>query len=342
MCNIRKQTIIIICICLLFHSFGLEQKFGYSSVNAIDQDSQPANFEKLDDRLPYDPDFKNKPDDALYPEFDNHLGFSKSPRIVIPSGFDDFIPNESDDDRYSYAPGGFYLPSSKKSKINYFIEEVKEDVPTPAPKSEPPAKEPVKGMKVLTGTDIPETQIIERPSIMSYLKKLFLNPKMLLAFAMIPLAFAAEVFLPHLGKIFSRNMLPVVTSTIASGFARSFDGATVSGIDQVLDAINEYAARNMEDPRCFQRLFCQVARSNFESRSGDSWSIQKEIRKLAKTVDDRLWDALGLRHLFSSLESGNCDSLVCTGTVAYAQNSSLFEMLRLLGAKLFNQTKVVY
>ncbi|GBN70341.1 hypothetical protein AVEN_20852-1 [Araneus ventricosus] len=340
MYNIRKQAIILICICLLFHSFGLEHRFGYFSENAIDQQSQGVNFERLDDRLPYDPDFQNKADDTPYPEFDNHLQSSKSSRIEVPSGFDDFIPDESDDDRYSYAPGGFYLPSSKKSKLNYFIEEVKDDVPDSTQKNEP-TKESVKGMKVLTGADIPQTQVTERPSFMSYLRKLFLNPKMLMAFAMIPLAFAAEVFIPHLGKIFSRNMLPVVTSTIASGLARSFDGTAVSGVDEVLDAINEYGARSMEDPRCFQRFFCQIARSNFESRSGDSWSVQKVIRKLAKTVDDRLWDSLGLKHLFSSLESGNCDSLVCTGTVAYAQNVSLFEKLRLLSAKLFNQTKVI-
>lgn len=337
----RKQAILLICIGLLFHSFGFEQRNGYSSLNTIDQDRQSVEFKNLDDRLPYDSDFEPKSDDALYPEFDNHLDSNKSPRIVIPSGFEDFVPDEIDDDRYSYAPGGFYLPSSKKAKFNYFVEEVKDEMPATTPKPNDSTKESVKGMKVLTGTDNPQNQIIERPSFTTYLKKLFLNPKTLLAFAMIPLAFAAEVFIPYLGKIFSRNLLPVVTSTIASGFARSFDGTTVSKVDHVLDAINEYGARSLEDPRCFQRFFCQVARSNFKSRFGDSWSIPKVIRKLSKAVDERLWDALGIKHLFSSLEHGNCDSLVCTGTVAYAQNVPLFEKLRLLSVKLFNQTKVI-
>ncbi|GIX97180.1 hypothetical protein CEXT_332871, partial [Caerostris extrusa] len=50
----------------------------------------------------------------------------KGPRYDVPSNFDEFVPDESDDDQYSYAPGGFYLPSSKKTKMNYFVEEVDE------------------------------------------------------------------------------------------------------------------------------------------------------------------------------------------------------------------------
>ncbi|KAG8198651.1 hypothetical protein JTE90_015483 [Oedothorax gibbosus] len=204
-----------------------------------------------------------------------------------------------------------------------------------------------KGMKVLTGSGNIETEVIERPvSSLSIFQKIFANPIVLMAALIIPLGLLAVLVLPYFNNInvlgdIGNNVLPAVTSTISSGFARSLDGKSSLQVEQFLDTINEYGARGLEDPKCFQRFFCDAAMSHIERRSGGSWSIQKVLQKLSKAVDERVWDSMGIKFLFSSLVNGNCEKLVCTGTSAYKQDLPIMDKLRLLSARLFNYTEVV-
>ncbi|GIX97182.1 uncharacterized protein CEXT_332881 [Caerostris extrusa] len=139
-----------------------------------------------------------------------------------------------------------------------------------------------KGTKVLTGLETEtETAVIQKPTFWSYVRKAFFNPMFILSIVIVPLTFIAESILPSLLDMLGSNMLPVITSTIASGFARSFD---INAVEQVLDFVNEYGARAVEDPRCFQRFLCQASRSSLESRSGDSWSIQKLFESFLKLL----------------------------------------------------------
>ncbi|GIX80500.1 uncharacterized protein CDAR_530641 [Caerostris darwini] len=329
-----NQLIVLFCIGIIIPAFGIKQN--------ADITGRAGYFDNLNNRLPYDPGYQNKLNEVsgLYSEFNKGSSTKKGPRYDVPSNFDEFVPDESDDDQYSYAPGGFYLPSSKKTKMNYFIEEVDDRRNSNLTTKDVPLKETAtKGTKVLTGLETEtETAIIHKPTLWSYVRKVILNPIFILSIVIVPLTFLAETILPSLLDMLGNNMLPVITSTIASGFARSLD---INAVEKVLDFVNEYGARAVEDPRCFQRFLCQASRSSLESRSGDPWSIQKVIRKLSKTVDDRLWDALGLKQLFQSVQSDSCDLLACAGISAYKQDMSLIEKLRLLSAKLFKQTEVV-
>lgn len=248
---------------------------------------------------------------------------------------------------------GVYQPSNPKkdSQDNEPQKENKEkDVPTSSTEASVGISKDqdtlTKGMKVLTSSEKIETEVIQRPaSFLSTVQKIFANPIVLMAALAIPLGLLAALVLPYFNNVnvfgdIGNSVLPAVTSTIASGFARSLDGESSPQVEKFLDTINEYGARSLEDPRCLQRFFCEAAKSHIESRSGGSWSIQKVLQKLSKAVDEKVWDSMGIKFLFSSLMNGNCDNLACSGTSAYKQDVPIFDKLRLLSARLFNYTKV--
>ncbi|GBN50310.1 hypothetical protein AVEN_163911-1 [Araneus ventricosus] len=268
-----------------------------------------------------------------------------SVRHEILSEMDDFLPDRSVDDKYSYSPGGFYVPQERKAKLNYHFEEVVDNDQNQNKGLIPNEKSSMDlTSKILTGSNQieTETEIIQRPTFLSVLKKAFLNPLVIISVAAVPLAFIIEMMFPYVMNLFSGNMLPSVATTIASGFARSLDGDTALHVEQVLDVINEFGVKALEDPKCLQRFLCQGAKSQSESHSEGSWSIQKIVQKLEKSVDDEMLDKYGLKSLFNSVQNGNCESLVCKGSPAYNQDVPLFEKLYLLGAKVFNLTEIVH
>ncbi|GFT18750.1 uncharacterized protein NPIL_331401 [Nephila pilipes] len=343
--------IFLICARIVSPTFAIDNDIAERFTG---RSSRSGYFDNLNNRLPYENEYQKFYDSSdSYPEFSKTVDSNKLPRYDVPSGFDDFVPDDNIEDKYSYAPGGFYLPSSKKSKINYFVEEVKESdhidsppsnsVTIPSVTTEGSSKDlPNRGTKVLSGTNNIETEVAVRPTFLNVIQKILFNPLVLSALVMIPLTLFAEIALPYLMNMLGSNMAPVIATTIASGFARSLDENSALHVEQILDTINEYGARALEDPRCFQRFLCQGANSFFESRSGDVWNIHKVIRKLAKTVDDRVWGALGLQQLLNSAHSGSCESFICSGTTAFKEDIPLIEKLRLLGAKLFKYTEIVH
>ncbi|GBN79809.1 hypothetical protein AVEN_273041-1, partial [Araneus ventricosus] len=129
---------------------------------------------------------------------------------------------------------------------------------------------------------------------------------------------------------------------IVNGFARSLDGDKALHIEQILDVINEFGVRALEDPNCLQQFLCQASKFHSENNSASSWSIQKITQKLENSLNDELLEEYGLKPLFYSVEKGNCESLACNGSPAYTQDVPLFENIYLLSGKVFNLTQVMH
>ncbi|GFR09703.1 hypothetical protein TNCT_65301 [Trichonephila clavata] len=107
------------------------------------------------------------------------------------------------EDKYSYSPGGFYVPSAKKVRLNYFVEELdakntqNESKGLKSDKNSPEEIE-AKEMKILTGqTEIhspqTESQVTNKPSLMSLVRNLMLNPMALSVITLLPLALIAQM-----------------------------------------------------------------------------------------------------------------------------------------------------
>ncbi|GFT57565.1 uncharacterized protein NPIL_518191 [Nephila pilipes] len=310
---IEQQLIVLFCVGILLPALAVGK----------DIENDVTGHNRYLDSLKNKPSYENEQqsifsETSSYPELSNSLDSNKAPIYEYPSKYEEFALDENHEDKYSYGPGGFYLPSNKQNMQNYFIEEVnnkgsKQDSRLSVNgSSKDPSKKVINSLSVSEKT---ESEISERPTIISLIRKLFLNPTILNVIAVVAPTFIVEMIFPYLLRLFGSAVMPVVTSRIARGFARSLDGFSSLHTEQVLDVIQDYGARALEDPRCFQRFFCYGVKSYFENRSGDFWSIQKVVRKLTKTVDERLWNALGLKHLLDSMQSGHCDSLICSETL---------------------------
>ncbi|GBM62233.1 hypothetical protein AVEN_222862-1, partial [Araneus ventricosus] len=271
------------------------------------------------------------------------LDSKDSLKYAILSELDDFVPDRTVDDKYAYSHGGFYIPQERESKLNYHFQEVsgqengKNNVLFPDEKSSQDSNS-----KVLTGSSQTGTGVIESPSFLSVLKKAFLNPLLIISAAAVPLALIIEMALPYLMNIFSGNMLPTIASTIVTGFARSLDGDMTLKAEKVLDVINEFGVKALEDTKCLQVFLCRFAKSQSDSHLDGSWSIKKFMKKFENSVHNEILDKFGLKPLFNSVEKDNCESLVCNGSPAYTQNVPLLEKLYLMGRIVFYLTEVMH
>ncbi|KAF8795449.1 hypothetical protein HNY73_003294 [Argiope bruennichi] len=280
---------------------------------------------------------------AVTSSLDSSHGFlpSDSFKNSVLSELDDIIPDRTVDVKYSYSPGGFYIPHEREAKHNYHFEEVTDNDDKDENKGRTPDEELVKvsDSKILTGSSQTEIGVTERPTFLSVFKKAFLNPLVVVSVSVIPLAFIIEMITPYISNIFIGNMLPTVATTIASGFARGLDDDTALQVEQVLDVINEFGVRALEDPKCLQRFLCQGVKYQTESHSEGSRSIHRIVHNLANSVNDEVLNKYGLKPLLNSVQSGDCESLTCKGSSAYSQDIPLFEKLYLLGTKVYNLTK---
>ncbi|GFV01432.1 uncharacterized protein TNCV_2960261 [Trichonephila clavipes] len=258
------------------------------------------------------------------------------------SELDDSNSEANTEDRYSYSPGGFYIPREMSDKINYSVEEINARQNQNGFLSEEKLSMEAKESKVLTNSERIGTQIAQRPSFMANFRKIMLNPIVLTAITMIPLAFFAETIFPYLLQVFGNNMGPKISSTIANGFARSLNDNASLHVEQIVDTINEFGSRAIEDPKCIKRFICQGAKSRIESRSSDSRPIEKIAQIVINSIGDELLDRYGLKLLLSSIEKGNCDSLECSGSPAYAYDMPLMKKIYLLGSKFLNRSEVLY
>ncbi|GBO32366.1 hypothetical protein AVEN_81752-1 [Araneus ventricosus] len=271
------------------------------------------------------------------------LDSKDSLKYDILSELDDFVPDRTVDDKYSYSHGGFYIPHERESKLNYHLEEVTGNV-NGENNALIPDEESSKdsNSKILSGSSQAETGIIERPSFLSVLKKAFFNPLFIISAAAVHLAFIIEMIFPYVMNIFSGNMFPTVATTIVTGFARSIDGDRVLQAEKVLDVINEFGVKALEDTKCLQGFLCRFAKSQSDSHLDGSWSIKKVMKKFENSVHNEILDEFGLKPLFNSVEKGSCESFVCKGSPAYTQDVPLLEKLYLLGWKVFNLTEVMH
>ncbi|GBN34939.1 hypothetical protein AVEN_245446-1 [Araneus ventricosus] len=106
-------------------------------------------------------------------------------------------------------------------------------------------------------------------------------------------------------------MLPTVATTIVTGFARSMDGDMSLQVEKVLDVINKFGVKALEDPKCLQEFICRFAKYQSESHSDGSWSIKKIMKKFENSVHDEVLEKFGLKPLFNSLENGSCEYVMC-------------------------------
>ncbi|GFT18747.1 uncharacterized protein NPIL_331381 [Nephila pilipes] len=327
-----KQKVVFFCIFLKLTAFAYTGKDMNGAFTINKRIGRSGHFDKFNERTPYILDSKIR-------------NYESSTHPITLSELDDSNSDVNVEDKYSYSPGGFYIPREMKDKINYSVEEIIDKQNQNRgflSDEELPENMEAKESKVLVSSERIGTQIAQRPSFMSTFRKLMLNPIVLTAITMVPLAFFAETIFPQLLKMFGNNMVPKVSSTIANGFARSLNGNASIQVESILDVINEYGARAIEDPKCFKKFICQGVKSRIESRSGDSWSIEKVVQTVTNSVDEGLLDRFGLKRLIHSIENHDCDSLECTGSTAYTHDMPLMKKIYLLGSKFLNQTEILH
>lgn len=312
--------------------------------NSTESVGRSARFdfnENTINRLPYSPNYEERfyESSGPYPEFsDRRDGYEKDNLPPFPTGFDQFVPDKSS----GYGAGNFYLPYTPNIRPDYSIEETNDKTGNKLTTTPPKSKLQdlvLKAMDFLTGPSSSEsTEIIEKPSLVSTIKEFFKDPLVSLAAIVIPVSFLLANVIPFFARMFAKmSLFPAITSTLANTVARSLENPAA---EQILDAINEFSSRSLEDPRCFQRFLCQTAKAHIENRSADSWSAQRIIQKLAKAVDDKLWDAMGLKMFFSSLQSGHCDILQCKASTALSTNMQLIDKFRVILENLLSPTEV--
>ncbi|KAF8795451.1 hypothetical protein HNY73_003296 [Argiope bruennichi] len=133
----------------------------------------------------------------------------------ILSELDDFIPDRNPNIKYSYSLGGFYIPNEREAIYNYYFEEV-------------------------TGKDDKHEHNSDKGSVKDSDSKILTGSSQ-----------TATYYRKTCVFIGSQESFPESsTTTIASGFARSLDGDTVLHVEQVLDVINKFGVRSIEDPKC--------------------------------------------------------------------------------------------
>ncbi|GFT18745.1 uncharacterized protein NPIL_331371 [Nephila pilipes] len=342
----KKQLLLFFCIDLMLYAWADTSSNIDASMN--DEANKSARFmDKYNSRYAYKNNYKSK----IYTR-PSKFGKDDVSKDILRNQAamesDDFLSYEdrSNEENYSYSPGGFYIPSEKKEKQNYFVEEL--DVNNTHNESkrlkfdkESPKETEAKDMKILTGAQNGGTQVTKRPSFMSSVRKLMLNPMVLTAITMVPLAFMAEIMFPRLLKS-NKNWIPMFSATRTDGFARSLDSNASVNFEHIMDVINEFGARAIEDPKCLQKFICQSIKSPNENYLRDSWSVQKIARKVTNSVDDDILNRYGIKNLLDSVENGNCEVLECSGLPAYSKEAHLIEKIYLLGAKFLNQTEILH
>ncbi|KAF8795446.1 hypothetical protein HNY73_003291 [Argiope bruennichi] len=307
----EMYTSVIVC-CIISSTFSRDIN---QSLEINHRTSRTGYWNNHDHRKAHQMVSKKGPLNVVISSFDSsHRSDSgDSMKYAVLSELDDFIPDRTVDDKYSYSPGGFYIPHEREAKLNYHFEEVTDDNEKSENKAQIPDKVSIKdsNSKILPATGQTKTGNIERPTFLSVLMKAFLNPLVIISAAAIPLAFIIEnVFLQGM-NIFSGSKLP---TTIANGFARSLNEETVLHVEQLLDAINEFGVKLIEDPKCLQSFICQLAESQSQSHPISSWPIllvpvQKIMQKLENSVDYEILNKYGLKEFFYAVKNTNVNHL---------------------------------
>ncbi|GBO15221.1 hypothetical protein AVEN_185890-1 [Araneus ventricosus] len=247
---IKKFTLIIFCSAV---SFSFSQELNQSQ-KVSSRTGRDGYLYNRNNWSVHQTDYKKVSSNTVASSSDSGKGHDSSDSLKYASlsELDDFIPDRTLDAKYSYSPGGFYIPHEREAKFNYHFEEV-----TDSDQSENKGHVPDKvssidsNSKILTSSTETETGIIDRPTFLSVLKKAVLNPLVILSVAAVPLAFIIEMIFPYMSNMLSGNMLPTVATTIVSGFARNLDGDSALQLKQILYAIKKLVVNALEDPKFF-------------------------------------------------------------------------------------------
>lgn len=317
--------------------------------NKTDTSSRTARFnypEYAENRLPSTLNFQEHgpySDRQGYYKNEKHLSYE------VPSGFHEFIPDKTSGPKYTYGPSDFYPPNFEQDFSPQEIKDRVEMTTKPSISGNLPSRINdlfQRAVKFFFGMNDPDSVLIdEKPTLVTVFKQIFKDPVVALAAIIVPVSFLLINVISFMTKLVTGssmlsnlvpNLAPVVTSTIANTVARGLENPAAG---QILEVIDEFGSKAVADPKCLQRLFCQAAKSDIESRSADSFSIQGIMRKLAKAVDEKMWGAFGLNLLFTSLQSGHCDVIPCSFDFKSSSGISLLDKLKQLFSKLFNITE---
>ncbi|KAF8790970.1 hypothetical protein HNY73_005909 [Argiope bruennichi] len=122
-----------------------------------------------------------------------------------------------------------------------------------------------------------------------------------------PLAFALGL-LP-LGLLLA-SLVPTVvtipvTTAVATGRRRK---RSVKFINPALDIISTYNMTALEDPRCMNRIFCEVVTNGKQESSS---IVQKFYYKIASSLDDKIAEFLGVKKLIFAVRKDKCQEFRC-------------------------------
>ncbi|GIX80504.1 uncharacterized protein CDAR_530671 [Caerostris darwini] len=210
---IRKIFVILTCFCI---EITVSSKDGNHSLRIP---KRARRHEYLNNRS-YDLNYGRFNSPNLFSDANNN------PSGVIQNenrfDFEDFDSNGSIEEKYSYSPGGFYVPQEIMSSLNYYVEElVGANQNKEASSNEKSSKDLIaKDLKILTKPQKIRYEVNEMTSFLSHLLKLFLSPKVIMTVLTIPLLFIAEISFPEFLKLVATSVLPSMTRTIVSSLPK--------------------------------------------------------------------------------------------------------------------------
>ncbi|GBO10062.1 hypothetical protein AVEN_176839-1, partial [Araneus ventricosus] len=119
---IKKFTLVIFCS---IASFSFSQELNQSQ--KINRKTLRAGyFNNRNNWSVHQTDYKKDSPNTVTTYFASGKGHDSSDSLKYASlsELDDFIPDRTLDAKYSYSPGGFYIPHEREAKFNYHFEEV--------------------------------------------------------------------------------------------------------------------------------------------------------------------------------------------------------------------------
>lgn len=226
------------------------------------------------------------------------------PRNDRPSSFDEFVPDRTEQSKYSSYYGS-------KSKIPPpVIKNWKGDwaggANAPALMTPSPADMAmmINLMKEMNGMQSAAAE----PT--GFLSKLISDPAAIL----LPLAILLGAIIPVVVPLFQNinanadNPNTQLVSTTATGGKARKLGDNASFVKPILEAIENFSSRSVSGHTCLQRSFCEATRS---SNHTDFRPIQRSIYKAFTFVDDYWLETLGIKQLMDAMGTGNCDKIYC-------------------------------
>lgn len=317
--------------------------------NKTDISSRTARFnypEYTENRLPLTLNFQ---DHASYSDKQGYYKTEKHFPYEVPSGFHEFSPDKKSGPKYTYGPGDFYLPNLEHDNAAQEIKDRTEMTTKPSNSGNLPSRINdlfQRAVQFFFGMNDPDSVLIdEKPTLVTVFKQIFKDPIVALVAIIVPISFLIINVISFFTRLVTGssmlsnlvpNLAPVVTSTIANTVARGLESPAA---EQILEVIGEFGSKAVDDPKCLQRLFCQAAKSHIESRSIDSFPIQRIVRKLVKAVDEKMWNAFGMNLLITSLQRGHCDVIPCSFDFKSSSGIRLMDKLGQLFSNLFNITE---